>query len=178
MRRIASGRAGAALVLALVAVGCDAERTTPFYAEDFEMLCDGTPCGWERSVGAPDQATWVETVHVGEHALRLTGNVTVRGPGGDTTSTTSTLCARIAVRCDRNSFLVADIVINDAAGSRTFTEEPVQTRPEWILSSFPLGDGTGLRNSRVVAVVFTKSGSGSCEIADIVIEDQILLGGC
>ncbi len=180
-RRSLLGTQAVLFVVVLAAVACDPDRVTHFYEEHFEGICytDGGVepfCGWERSSGEPGQATLVETVHPGEHALQLTGNVTVRGPGSNAISSGGNLVLRIAVRCDLGSTLMSDVVVNDTTGSRTFSNSLIAS-PEWAETCGFLGRGS-LSNARIVAFVFTKTGSGSCEMSDIVVDEDIFGGGC
>ncbi|GAB5541019.1 MAG: hypothetical protein RLO52_42550 [Sandaracinaceae bacterium] len=166
------------VVAVLVAmVACDGhafpERA---YHEEFETLCDGTPCGWEISRGDPDQATWVTTLHPGEHGLRLSGEVTVRGPGAmeeapDVIQRMNP-SLHVAARCDSGSRLQITVLATDRAGvpARASAELPANT--DWS------GDATVLLmldavvvDARVTAVVIEKTGTGSCEISEITIDD-------
>lgn len=171
-RSVICARALLSVLVLIVTAACETDRVIPLYSEGFEVLCEGTPCGWMRSVGTPDQATWVETVHPGEHALRLTGEVTVRGPGSDAASrVSSTLTLQITVRCDLGSSLTADIVINDATGSRPYTHRVV-TQQNWTQDICWFNTDGG---PRIVAIVLTKRGTGVCEIANIMIDDQFFI---
>lgn len=171
-RSVICARALLSVLVLIVTAACETDRVTPLYSEDFEVLCEGTPCGWVRSVGTPDQATWVETVHPGEHALRLTGDVTVHGPGSDAASPVSgTLWLQITVRCDLGSFLTADIVINDATGSRPYRHS-VEAQQDWTQDICEIFTGGG---PRIVAIRLTKRGTGVCEIANIMIDDQFFI---
>lgn len=174
---------GARVVLAIIvvssAIACEPQRTERFYHETFEGPCDGgpPPCGWERSMG-PGEATWVETLLPGEHGLRLTGDVTVRGPGGTRTSASDLLSMRLSVRCDDSSnALSAVVVLSDATGTYTL---PVPSPGVLVWSGELVTDwqertldliGMGTFNTSIVAVVLMKTGAGSCEIGDILIDD-------
>ncbi|MBX3275221.1 MAG: hypothetical protein KF729_33455 [Sandaracinaceae bacterium] len=171
MRRRA--RIGAGLALAAIVAGyaCQPERQTRVYLEDFEgELCDGVPCGWERSTGTPAQARWVETIHPGEHALQLEGDVTVRGPGAFDTIRGPRMLLRFVVRCDPGSRLGLDVLVSDGLGTRALGVAAFAP-PEWDEVSVTLGGGGEIADSRISAVVLTKTGPGVCEIAEIVMDD-------
>ena len=175
-----------AILVVSAAVACDPQRAQRFYHETFEELCDGTPCGWERSAGTAEQAIWVETLHPGEHGLRLTGEVTVRGPGSTETSASDDLSMDVSVRCDPGSSLSTVVLIDDTTGERTLPASPPGTivgigggDSEWHSRTLYLGPGTGTFNARIVAVVLIKTGAGECEIGDILIRDTIFVpDGC
>lgn len=150
---------------------CEPSRTERVYYEDFEgELCDGTPCGWERSSGTPEQARWVETIHPGEHALALTGDVTVRGPGSSATLFGPDILMQMTVRCDAGSRLAVDVVISDELGSRALGVDAF-TPTEWDQVSVTLGDGGDISSSTIQGIVFTKTGTGTCEIGEIFLDD-------
>ena len=175
------------LVLAalLAMLACDPGlRPIRFYDEDFEALCDGTPCGWERTSGDATQATWIETIHPGEHGLRLRGQASVRGTSvGETTGEVflvESLSVELTARCDIGSELRVDLVLADELGN-TFTASALAApEPLW---SAPLGalvttDAFGASATRVVAVGIAKTGPGACEISAIAIDSVPLADGC
>jgi hypothetical protein len=189
--------ARAAITAILVALACDdPEVAFPFLAhEDFETPCDdGLPCGFVQTEGSPDQATFAETsFHPGEHGIVLRGSgVTVRGTGDDpgkvVTFTFGSLEARVIGRCDEGSFVdlslgVAELVDGEATG-RVDETAPVAldigttwssgTSPSVVtLSTAPLdgGIGSGFSNEvRVTGIVLRKRGTGTCEIAEIIVD--------
>lgn len=174
------------LALLLAMMACAPEDEPPrFYREDFETLCDGVPCGWQRIVGDEDQAVWVETVHPGEHGLRLTGNVTVRGPGTmdvDEPVVAAALSARVAARCDSGSTLRFDIVLADSLGTQSTSSTAHSPPAEWgeplVFWPSPVPEPASGTLSRVVAIGITKAGAGACEISDIAIDDLLPGPGC
>jgi hypothetical protein len=161
------------LVVAGVVVGyaCEPERAERVYYEDFEgELCDGAPCGWARSSGTAEQARWVETIHPGEHGLALTGDVTVRGPGSAATVFGPSILLQMVVRCDEGSRLGVDVVISDELGSRSLGVDAFAPT-EWDEVSVTLGSGGEIGSSTITAIVFTKTGSGTCEIGEVIVDD-------
>lgn len=189
MRQPARSRAPWAFVALLLAVmACAPEDEPPrFYREDFETLCDGAPCGWQRIVGEPDQAVWVETIHPGEHGLRLVGDVTVRGPGTMATDdpiVTAALALQLAARCDLGSSLRVDVVLADPFGAQFSgtTSPALAPAAEWTEPTivFPTFGGAPPSDfaSRVVAIGITKAGAGACEISDIAIDELLPGPGC
>ncbi len=156
----------------IVGYACQPAVVTRAYLEDFEgELCEGAPCGWERATGTAEQATWVETIHPGEHALRLTGMVSVRGPGSDTPLLGPDVQLRMTVRCDPGSALDVDIIIVDELGTRPLNFTPV-AGDSWGATVLTLGRGGGvISNSQIAAISIRKTGSTACEIGDIRIDD-------
>jgi len=164
---------GVWVVLAGIVAGyaCEPDRRVPMYLEDFEgELCEGSPCDWSRTSGTPGQATYVETIHPGEHALRLTGDVNVRGPGSDVTLPGPEIRVRMTVRCDAGARLTVGVIISDDLGTRPLRFEAfAPTR--WAETTVTVGGGGEIAMSRLAAVELTKTGSGSCELAEIMIEN-------
>lgn len=166
------------IVVFLIGIlACDPDpRPRRIYLEDFEALCDGIPCGWERSTGTADQARWVSTIHPGEHGLRLEGEVTVRGPGSgaaDQPASTASLSARLAARCDADSSLRLDVLLVDSTGASYSASGMTMTTARWdrpTLITLSLGGSPS--DGRVSGVVITKMGSGVCEIGEIVVDDE------
>lgn len=172
-----------AILLALLA--CDPDLPpTRFYDEDFETLCEGTPCGWERTSGDATQATWIETIHPGEHGLRLEGQASVRGtnagPATGDLSAVETLSVELTARCDFGSELRVDLVLADELGS-TFTASALAS-PEagWVPPAgvMVVSGAAGASVARVVAVGIAKTGPGACEISAIAIDSVPLPDGC
>lgn len=161
------------LVLGVIVAGyaCEPDRRVPTYLEDFEgELCDGAPCDWSRTSGTPGQARYVETIHPGEHALQLTGEVNVRGPGNDVVLPGPNVRVRMTVRCDAGSQMTLGIIISDELGTRPLRFEAFAPTV-WTETTVTVGGGGEIAMSRLAAIEVTKTGSGSCEIAEIMIED-------
>lgn len=163
---------GVAVLLAMIA--CD-PRTFPdrAYHEEFETLCEGTPCGWEISRGEPGQATWITSLHPGEHALRLTGDVTVRGPGAGPDATdvlqSTGAIGHVASRCDPGSRLQVTVLVVDRAGIPTRTTFEVPSG-DWSELALGLAFDNPIVDARVTAIVIEKTGVGSCDVAEIVLD--------
>jgi len=166
---------GRALWLGLGALvagyACEPTVVTRAYLQDFEgERCDGAPCGWERSTGTPEQATWVETIHPGEHALRLSGIVSVRGPGSDVVLVGPDVILQMTARCDPGSNLAVDVIVVDELGTRPLRVDPIAA-DAWSLTSVTLGGGGDISNSRIAAIALIKTGSTSCEIGEIWVDE-------
>ncbi len=114
------------LLLGLVACG---PIETNYYDEQFETVCDGAPCGWARTSGEPEQAHWISTIHPAIHGIRLSGDVSIRGPGGMGPSghDPASLYARMTARCDEGNQLRIDVLFSDSNGV-TYTAT-VRTAP-------------------------------------------------
>ena len=123
-----------------------------------------------RKYATTGQATWVETIHPGEHALRLTGDVTVRGPGATTRVLGPNILLRVVVRCETGSRLRADVVLSDELGTRPVGVDAFAPT-EWAEVSVTLGGGGEISDSQITAIVFSKTGSGECEIGEVLIDD-------
>lgn len=184
MSRATTRASWVALAALLATFACEPE-TAPrlMYDEDFETACDGTPCGWVRSEGDADNATWVETIHPGEHGLRLTGDVTVRGPeaGEQARRLAGTaITVNVANRCDLGSTLFVTVVFEDDLGQLRDGREMVVTSPDW--TNREVGIDLGMPRvvgGRVVSVILEKAGSGACEVGDIVVDaSPLCLDGC
>lgn len=166
-----------AIVAALVGLlACDPDpRPTRVYLEDFEGLCDGAPCGWERTSGESEQARWVETIHPGEHGLRLEGDVSVRGPASDSDARTvnsRNLSARLAIRCDAGSAVRLDVLLVDELGTTFSASGDAMPPSNWDRELITLlVDATMVTNARISTVMISKSGSGACDIGELVIDD-------
>ena len=167
-----AGSWAVALAIGLGACGPDEPRPHVYF-EDFETECDGAPCGWERSAGDADQATWIETIHPGEHALRFVGEVTVRGPAAPPMSrlaTSGAIFATLVARCDVGSALAMDVVLNDATLGAVVARASIVAREEWDTVDVAMMTDGAFTSATVSAVVITKSGGGACEIGEIVID--------
>lgn len=158
--------------IAILASGCGTPRVERLWLEDFEELCDGTPCDWTRVTGTAEQATWVETIHPGEHGLQLIDDVSVAGIGSETVSAAETLHGAATVRCDPGSTLTLELLVGDISGRREFTLD-ITSPSEWGEMEFNVPDDGGFLfgDARVSAAVFNKSGSGSCEISEIYVDE-------
>lgn len=172
-----------AVALMLAFVACESDAPPRFYRESFEMLCEGVPCGWSRTSGNADQATWIETIHPGEHGLRLIGDVSVRGPAvmGEEPIALGAAFVRVTARCDTGSMLRVDVVLADTVGSQ-ITGSALFTPPEDWSSPFDAALSADVPLSgtatRVIAIGIAKTGTGACEISEIAIDDQIIPSGC
>lgn len=168
---------GVALLVGILA--CTPSGRPRHYFESFEELCMGVPCGWQRSSGTAEQATWVETIHPGEHGLRLTGEVSVRGEGSEIPSgaTASLLLVGVVARCDPDSWLSVDLVLTDDLGNDIMGSAVLSPGREWTAPTVAAPTYTSTLTSdvvtRVVAIGITKHGAGSCEISELAIESTV-----
>jgi hypothetical protein len=174
-----------AFVWSLAAYSACSDPPPPtIYYEDFESLCEGVPCGWERTRGEEAQATWIETIHEGEHGLRLSGEVTVHGPATivEDDGFLGTLTLHTAARCDAGSGLRIDLVFADAFGGRYNGFAQLGALPEWT-------DEVDVRTlawestmpgtiTDVLGVTITKTGEGACEISSVLVSDVPFEPGC
>lgn len=169
-----------AVGLLLSMIACYADAPSRVYLEDFETLCDGSPCGWERARGTADQATVVSTIHPGEHGLRLTDEVSVRGPGSTDDAETifgSFIDARVVARCDARSTLTMNVLAVETSTGIVWTATAIiSAQEEWsdVVRPTALNFDGSPAAARITAIVLTKSGSGACEIDEIVIDDTAL----
>lgn len=163
-----------AALVAMYACGGGGPPKEYVYVEDFEVLCDEVPCGWERVAGGESQATWVETIHPGEHGLRLSGETSVRGPGSEDEVEpfyTSDVRAVLAARCDGGSELVVEVIFAGENGEPVVQHTTVAPYADWTGPTHGWLDGASdIRATRVLAVGITKTGAGTCEISDLVLE--------
>ena len=161
--------------------------------ERFETTCGDLPCGWSQVAGDPGDARYVSTFHPGEHALALSGSdVVAKGPGGAADGAQilfGSLQARIAARCDAGNTLVVRVVLNSSpdGGPVTYDELEGRFSPPTGYGSASMitltaastlndgGFGGGPFGSflpvEVVAITVSKTGSGTCEIGEIIIDD-------
>lgn len=174
-----------ALVAVVVSLGACHDETPPaFYWEDFETVCDGVPCGWERVRGEPDQAIWIETIHPGEHGLRLTGEVSVRGPASEPDGTSADLFLldmMVSARCDPGSAIEIDVVFADELGGRHVATAYPYTEDDWIdagSTTLNFEDFVDARITHVTAIAIRKLGSGSCDVTTVAIEEGGIQYGC
>jgi hypothetical protein len=163
------------VVFVVAAVACEDSARTALYWEDFESVCDGAPCGWERLRGDANQAIWVETLHAGEHGLALTGEVAVRGPGSETVEPVSAVILNVSVmgRCDAGSELEIDLALEDTFGASHIATAAPEMSSEWrpavtTLLRFERSPPVGV--VRVTQIGVRKTGRGSCEITDLVVD--------
>jgi hypothetical protein len=167
-------RAGIALALALGAAGCE-PRSDPFalYVEDFETVCDGSPCGWFQSSGEDERAVYVETLP-GDHGIELIGDgVAVRSEAGEPLEFrvfTAALAVRLVARCDALSTLElrTTVELTDTTtvtlGREIVPEDTWSSLlPDQTLNPLdPVPTPWSIR--RVLGVSILKHGTGSCEI--------------
>lgn len=141
------------------------------FEEDFEVACDGTPCGWAQIAGPEGSARYVETLP-GDHGLELIGDdVTVRGGSGELTPAFYVqLAARAIARCDPGSALDVRTTIEVRSGAVVTFEASFVPRSDW---SERLADETLVpidpvpppwEPTRVLGVSVRKTGAGSCEL--------------
>ncbi len=185
MRRPLAVASWLAVTAVLVTLACDPEDgPLLLFAEDFETICDGAPCGWTRTSGGPEQATWEETLHPGEHGLRLTGEVTVRGPAAPDSARRlrgTVVEVQLAHRCELGSTLSVSVVFEDAStGSLRDATLRVLSEPAWTAPAQTLTlPDPPLIGGRVVAVILTKGGAGVCEVGDLTVNTtELCLDGC
>lgn len=165
----------ASLGLALHASGCNPGEVDYFYQEDFETTCEGAPCGWSQVRGPVGAATYGETLP-GDHALVLSGEgVVVRGDGQVGHFTVlDTLVLSTVARCDAGSALRYELTFDlntegdiDVRSVDVFA--PVDFRTATPSTRFTTSGAVGVVG--VAGILIFKSGSGTCEIASISIED-------
>ena len=186
--RVAGKTMVGAFLIAL-ACGDDSSGRQPIVRADFEDRCGDVPCEWEQTSGDSSQARYIETIHPGEHGMALSGDgVSIRGPGGDVTTTTFTfgsLEARLVARCDAGDSLSIVLGVIDETAAGGPRPDMLQGRAvppaAWgtgtsatLTLASPLGDGgfgggTGA-TLRITGLVITKNGPGQCEIAEITID--------
>lgn len=172
-----------ALGIAAYAACADPPPPT-IYFEDFETLCDGTPCGWGRTSGDETQATWVETIHEGDHGLRLSGEVMVQSEevAVDDGGFVSNVMLHAPARCDAGSSVRVDIVVSDSFGARYTGRVQLAAFPNW--GEAPPDQQVGWVDAvpgniaSVVAIAITKEGLGACEISSIMLTDGGVQPGC
>lgn len=186
-------RACIALIVGMLACGDDDAPGVPrLLYDDFEERCGDLPCGWTRLEGDEGQAVYVETIHPGEHGVRLSGSgVTIRGPGGmprTSALTFGSLQMELTAICDPDSTLDLKLAVTEVlegGGSpRTDTLEGRVTPPsEWtgpilatLTATSALSDG-GFSGStfgapiRVTGVTIAKTGPGECYVDRLVVDD-------
>jgi hypothetical protein len=200
--KVASHRelvAGRGLVLAiLVALACDPPTPppAPFYEDEFDVECDGLPCGWEQVGGAPGDVVFERTIHSTVGGITLRGSMTtVRGPASQPSPVTfqmGTIEAQLAARCDVGNSLVVQVVVEAVgrdggpSGVLDVVEGRVTPAPDWtepeagnpsiltartaLMPLSPFG-GAAEFEARVVAVTLSKTGAGSCTIDRIALDE-------
>jgi|GEM_PF-2253249 len=200
----------ALLFALLLALACgEASPDQEFlWVDTFEDVCDdGLPCGWQRIDGAATDASFVETsFHPGEHGLRLDGTVTVRGPendAGPVIFNLGSLEARFIARCDEGASIeilvgLRELTSDGLDTGRVDMTMPARVFPPTTWSAEPdstvitsesafvdggLGSPPNTGTLQVTSVSLTKSGPGSCEIAELIIDDtgsatRLVSDGC
>lgn len=190
----------ALLFLVLAAVACGEPRPAQefLWEETFEEVCDSDlPCGWEQIGGAPGDARYVMTTfHPGVHGLSLTGDASVRGPGGESGFSNfqfGSLEVRVTGRCDEsagiNILLGLAETLPDGTIGRVDMTMPASIFPPstWaetsasiVVTSVGAFTDAGLAPPlpsgmlRVTSVTLTMNGPGTCEIAEILIDDPMM----
>lgn len=175
---------GAVLALALLAcaAGCDGSSVTPLWREDFEALCDGTPCGWTQVAGPAGSASWVET-GPSEHGVQLSGAgvAIARTATGDEvigSDPVSSLQAHLVARCDTGAQLTLIVTVQnlsggpvDVSGTATFPSTWDGSRTTFSL--FPTDSANaGAQFVDILSVVVHKEGAGACELDYVSLADQ------
>ncbi len=187
-----------AMLLITVMIACNEPRAADsfLWEETFEEVCDGLPCDWVRVGGAPEDVRYVTTsFHPGEHGIALSGDGSVRGPGGESMPATfaiGTLEARVVGRCDAGAGVDIEVGLEMAAGLDggggfdNTTPATVFLPDSWaeastsipITSASAFVDGGvgapmmfGTTDLRITSVLLTMNGPGTCEIAEIIIDD-------
>lgn len=163
-----------AVALAGALAGCPGRGVgDAIYVEEFEELCEGTPCGWSQSGGPDESARYVETLP-GDHGLELIGDgVTVRGGPGEALASprfASTIAARAIARCDLGSSIEVRVSVELADGRPLTFGTEIVPDDSWErllpdqgmnpLEPIPLP----WRIARVLGVAILKRGTGTCEI--------------
>jgi len=157
----------------LVLAGCGGPGRIVPYEEDFETLCDGTPCGWVQTLGPPGAVSYLETIP-GDHGLSFTGDGVVARGGARTLASVSLLeIAEVSGRCDDGSSLELRISVIDETGVAATLEAVSMPGAEWSIPepiplSAPPGRLPGVRE--VVGVLVRKLGPGACEIDRLVLD--------
>lgn len=168
---------GAWTLCAALFPGCAPDDAPFFYREDFEDLCEGTPCGWLQVRGAEGGVSLGETLP-GDRALVFTGDgVVARGEGRlpPFSANIEDLVLSSVARCDGGSTLRAEFTFlrlgtdtietraRDLGAFQDFENGPLPARFE----TGPLGLTSV---SEVAALLLFKSGTGTCELASITLE--------
>jgi hypothetical protein len=174
-----------AVAIAIAFVACEPEDAPdPIYLESYEETDEnGLPLGWERTSGGPENAAYVETIHPGEHGIRLSGEVTVRGPGGEMRELPAEpdLLLHLSARCDLDSGLRVDVVLLDELGGLHTASAMPNPPDEWEMVDtlmIEIDDGTTLNIVGVSAIGIAKTGIGDCEISELIIDDRVYQPGC
>lgn len=177
------------------------EGPTRLYEESFEDVCVDestgaeTPCGWSQIAGPEGGASWVDTIHPGEHGIRLAGEGTiVRGPAGMERTSVLRFGAvelYVSARCDVGTQLIVEAGLRDVetGASDTFRGRATPS-DEWgngtivaLVSDFALVDGGvsggmfGSANVRIDILSLRVSGGGACEVDHMIIDDVGLAVG-
>ncbi|MFO0685491.1 MAG: hypothetical protein U0234_25755 [Sandaracinus sp.] len=163
-----------ALALPIAIAGCRGADSVSLFRDDFESVCDGSPCGWLQVAGPSGAARYVESVP-GDHGIELTGEgvAVSRLAEGDQlegADPITSLEAHLVARCDARSSITVIVSVQgvtsstpiDVTGTATFP-------PRWDGSRirFPLlttGATSSTQFNDVLAVVLHKEGPGTCEV--------------
>lgn len=184
------------LCLGLLACREVPDGPTRLYEESFEEVCTDeatgfeTPCGWSQVAGPEGGASWVETLHPGEHGIRLAGEeTTVRGPAGMNRNSVLLFGAIelfISARCDRGTQLIVQAGVRDVTTGNADTFRGRATpSDEWgngtiieLVSDRALVDGGlsggpfgGTFDVQVDLLSMRVTGGGACEVDHLVIDD-------
>jgi hypothetical protein len=173
-----------ALALGALASGCGGHAWDGLWHEDFEVVCDGAPCGWTQVAGPTGAATWIET-GPSEHGLLMTGlgvGVAISPAGLEQTGSdaVSSLKAHVVARCDRGAQLSLIVTVRnavtsaqlDVSGTATFPSEWDGTRTTFTLFANDATNSTAQFDD-VVTVVLHKEGPGSCEVDYVSLSGQL-----
>jgi hypothetical protein len=165
---------------------------TVIYDEQFERVCDGTPCGWSQSRGESGQARLGQVNELGDHGLILRGaGVSVAGPmssGSPVLATVPLGGIRLVVeaRCDNGNGLGFSVAVRDATtgslteySTRLSARRPEIAREAVLITSGSQGpDGGPLdqiggpeRFLEVQGISIEKTGDGVCEIGSLQLQD-------
>ena len=168
---------GASSLSAAFIPGCGTDDSVFFYRDDFEDLCEGTPCGWLQVRGEEGGVSLGETLP-GDRALVFTGDgVVARGEGMEPPSAANIedMVLSSVARCDAGSTLRAEFTFErlgteaivtrsrDLGAFQDFQSGPLPARFESTLEG-----PTSV--ARVAALLIFKSGTGTCELASITLE--------
>jgi hypothetical protein len=189
-----------ALLSVLAALACD-ETQSPqafLWEETFEEVCDDDlPCGWAQVGGAPGDARYVmTTLHPGEHGLSLTGDASVRGPGGPSDFSNfqfGSLEVRVTGRCDAAAGISVLLGLAETNPDGTIgrvdmtmpasiflpatwaeTSESIVVTSEGAFTDAGLSPPLTAGTLQVTSVTLTMNGPGTCEIAEILIDDPMM----
>lgn len=171
---------GLAGLLSLSQTGCRND-TVYVFADGFEEVCDGAPCGWTVQAGTTGTAVYNETLP-GEHGVLIDGSpmAILRDMSGDELTVavnSATVVAEMAARCEGSVTLTFEIGVESLASGeiQTFSADfnPPSTW-DGTLDARTLtstGSGFGILFRNIVALRIVKSGEGACEIDYVALRD-------